>query len=63
MNRIKEILKEKGISQMWLSQKIYKSYCMVNAYVCNRKQPSLDLLYKITEVLEVDPKELLNNKK
>lgn len=48
---------------MWLSQKIYKSYCMVNAYVCNRKQPSLDLLYKITEVLEVDPKELLNNKK
>jgi hypothetical protein len=30
MNRIKEVLKEKGIKQIWLSDKLGKSYNMVN---------------------------------
>ena len=35
MNRIKELLKEKGIKQKWLTEKLGKSYNMVNAYVQN----------------------------
>lgn len=41
MNRIKEILEEKGIKQTWLAEKLNKSYNMINAYSQNRRQPSL----------------------
>lgn len=37
MNRIKEVLEERGIKQTWLVEKLGKSFCMVNAYVCNRR--------------------------
>ncbi len=30
MNRIKEVLEEKGIKQTWLAEKLDKSYNMVN---------------------------------
>ncbi len=35
MNRIKEVLEEKGIKQTWLAEKLGKSFSIVNAYVCN----------------------------
>lgn len=47
MNRIKEVLEEKNIKQVWLTEKLGKSYNMVNAYVKNRQQPRLEALYKI----------------
>lgn len=47
MNRIKEILKEKGISQTWLAEKMGKSYPTINEYARNVRQPSLEDLYKI----------------
>ncbi|MCD7964146.1 MAG: helix-turn-helix transcriptional regulator [Rikenellaceae bacterium] len=59
MNRIKVVLDEKGIKQMWLANKLGKSFSIVNAYVCNRRQPSLELLFEIAELLQVDPKELI----
>lgn len=63
MNKIKEVLEKKGIKQTWLSEQLNKSYNMVNAYVQNRRQPSLDDLYKIAEILDVDVKELLVSNK
>jgi len=59
MNRIKEVLEEKGIKQKWLAEKLDKSYNMVNSYVQNRKQPRLEVLYKIAEILQVNAKDLL----
>ena len=59
MNRIKEVLDEKGIKQIWLAEKLGESYNMVNAYVQNRKQPRLEILYKIAEILDVQVKALL----
>ncbi len=59
MNRIKEVLEEKGIKQTWLADKLGKSYNMVNAYVGNRRQPSLDLLNQIAEILDVDVRVLI----
>jgi len=35
---------------------------MVNAYVQNRQQPRLEVLFEITVILEVKPKELLKDK-
>lgn len=59
MNRIKEVLEEKGIKQKWLSEQLGKSYNMVNGYVQNRQQPRLEILYKIARILDVEVKELL----
>ena len=59
MNRIKEVLEEKGIKQTWLAEKLGKSYNMVNGYVQNRQQPRLEVLYEIARILEVNPKDLL----
>ncbi|MCG2647773.1 helix-turn-helix transcriptional regulator [Alloprevotella tannerae] len=63
MNRIKEVLEEKGIKQTWLAEKLGKSFSIVNAYVCNRRQPSLETLFQIAEILGVDVSYLLKYKK
>jgi transcriptional regulator with XRE-family HTH domain len=60
MNRIKEVLKEKGIKQVWLAEQLGKSYNMVNGYATNKRQPSIELLYRIAELIQVDAKELLH---
>ena len=59
MNRIKEVLEEKGIKQTWLAERLGKSLNIVNAYVCNRHQPSLELLFEIARLLQVDVKDLI----
>ena len=59
MNRIKEVLEEKGIKQKWLAEQLGKSYNMVNGYVQNRQQPRLEVLYKIAKIINVKPKDLL----
>lgn len=59
LNQIKEVLENKGISQTWLANRLGKSFSMVNAYVCNRRQPTLEILYQIAEILHVSVKDLL----
>lgn len=59
MNRIKEVLKEKGISQTWLSTQMGKSYNTINEYARNKRQPSLEDLYKIAKILKIKPTDLL----
>ena len=59
MNRIKKVLEEKGIKQIWLAGQLEKSYNMVNSYVQNRRQPSIECLYEIAEILNISVKELL----
>ena len=63
MNRIKDVLDQKGIKQKWLAERLGKSYNMVNSYAQNRRQPSLEDLYKIAEILDVEVKELLIERK
>ena len=61
-NRIKEVLAEKGIKQTWLAEKLGKSFCIVNAYVCNRRQPSLEVLFEIADILNIDVKDLIKDR-
>jgi len=63
MNRIKEVLADKGIKQTWLAEKLGKSYNMVNSYVQNRQQPRLEILNEIAEILDVDVRELIISNK
>lgn len=63
MNRIKEVLEEKGIKQVWLAEQLGKSYNIVNGYVQNRSQPSLEILSSIAKILNVNIKELIRDTK
>lgn len=58
----KEMLEEKCIKQTWLAEELGKSFYIVNTYVCNRRQPSLEVLFEIAKILRVDPKDLINYK-
>ena len=61
LNRIKDVLEEKGITQTWLAKQLDKSYNSVNAYVCNRAQPNLETLLQISTILNVDMKDLISD--
>ena len=63
MNRIKTVLEEQGLTQIWLAGKLNKSYNMVNSYAKNRRQPSIEILYRVAEILDVDISELLISNK
>ncbi|MGI6321876.1 MAG: helix-turn-helix domain-containing protein [Bacteroidales bacterium] len=63
MNRIKEVLRAQGRTQMWLSEKIGKSYIIVTNYCNNKKQPSIEVLKLIADVLDVDIRDLLEPSK
>lgn len=63
MNRIKEVLRAQGRTQMWLSEKIGKSYIIVTNYCNNKKQPSIEVLKIIADVLDVDIRDLLEPSK
>jgi transcriptional regulator with XRE-family HTH domain len=64
VNRIKDILEERKITQVLLGEKIGKSFETINAYCSNRRQPSLDILFKISIELDCSVKDLLvDNKK
>ena len=56
------MLEEKGIKQVWLAEKLRKSYNMLNSYVQKSTPPSLEMLFQIAEILEVDAKELIVSK-
>lgn len=63
LNKIKEALKTKRMSQKELSVRLGKSFNMVNLYVSNKVQPSIPTLYHIAEILDVDVRELLVSNK
>ena len=59
MNRIKSTLESKGIKQKWLAEQLGKSFAIVNEYCNNHRQPFIETLYKIAEILDVEIKDLL----
>ena len=59
MNRIKDVLKEQGRSQKWLSEQVGRSYIIVTNYCNNKSQPSLELLNVVADVLSIDVRELI----
>ena len=61
LEKIKEVLEERGLQQTGLADKLGKSFCIVNAYACNRRQPRLEVLFEIADILNVNPKELIES--
>ena len=59
INRIKEVLVIKGMSQKKLAEKMGKNPNTITSICNNKSQPHLKDLKRIAEILEVDIRELL----
>ena len=59
INRIKVVLVEKKRTARWLSQQMGVNPSTVSKWCTNSSQPDVASLLKITDLLEVDIKELL----
>lgn len=61
LNKIKDVLDSKGISQTWQAKQLGKSFSTVNCYARNKYQPDLETLLEISKILEVDLKDLITD--
>jgi putative transcriptional regulator len=59
INRIKEVLASLGKKQSWLADQIGYDEHTVSTWCRNVKQPKLEVLFKIAEVLDIEARELL----
>jgi putative transcriptional regulator len=59
MNRIKEVITQKGVSQREIARTLGLSANGVNIICQNKSQPNIDTLFKIARALNVQPSELL----
>jgi transcriptional regulator with XRE-family HTH domain len=61
LNVIKRVLEDQDKTQTWLAEKLDRDFVTVTRYVNNKRQPSLETLFDIAQILKVNPKELLNS--
>ena len=59
MNRLKVVLAEKNIQSKWISEQLGVSRATVSKWVNNSSQPSLEMVEKLSKILDVDYTELL----
>lgn len=60
LNLIKEVLEKQERTQTWLAEKLDKDFVTVTRYVNNKRQPTLETLFEIAQILKVSPRELIN---
>lgn len=63
INKIKEVLVRKGVSQKELAKELQKNEHTVSNWCINKAQPHLKELMRIAEFLDVDICDLLVSKK
>lgn len=63
LNRIKAVLVDKSKTNKWLAETLSKNEATVSRWCTNENQPSIETLYQIALVLDVDIRELLNKTK
>ena len=63
INRIKVVLVENGKTGKWLAEQVGKNEATVSRWCSNKMQPSLDMLVRIAELLDIETKELINTRK
>ena len=55
---LKRILKERGIKQTFIAEKMGVNVRKINDYACGRVSLKLDTAIKIADILDIDVKEL-----
>jgi putative transcriptional regulator len=63
MNKIGEVLKEKGLKQKWLAEQLGMSTVTISTFVNNRRQPKTKDLVRMCDILNVDLTQLIEIKK
>ena len=63
LNRIKAVLADKQKTYKWLAEQLGKSETTVSRWASNKIQPSLEQLFEIANVLDIDVKELIKASK
>ena len=64
INRLKAVLADVGQTNKWLAEQLGKDPVTVSKWCTNTTQPDLMTLYRISELLDVDIRDLLvSNKK
>jgi transcriptional regulator with XRE-family HTH domain len=58
-NRIKAVLAEQRETNLWLADKLDMSPNTVSKWCTNTMQPTVETLFRIAKVLNVDVRELL----
>lgn len=61
LNLIKDVLDSKGLTQAWLAGQLDVEFRTVNRYATNFRQPNLQTLFKIADILDVNVKQLINS--
>jgi transcriptional regulator with XRE-family HTH domain len=59
LNRLKAVLADAGRTNKWLAEQLGKDPVTVSKWCTNTTQPDLQTLSKISDLLEVDIRELL----
>ncbi|MBS7565647.1 helix-turn-helix transcriptional regulator [Mucilaginibacter sp. Bleaf8] len=58
-NRIKAVLAERGKTNIWLAEQLQRNKTTVSKWCTNDIQPTVESLFEIAKVLEVDVRQLL----
>jgi putative transcriptional regulator len=58
-NRIKIVLAEQRRTNKWLAEKLGKTETTVSRWCTNEMQPSLETLFHVSDVLNVNARELI----
>lgn len=61
INRLKVVLAEKKRTNKWLAEQLGKDQATVSKWCTNNAQPTLEMLLKIANALDIDVKELLHS--
>ena len=61
LNRLKVALVEHRKTSKWLAEKLGKSETTVSRWASNKSQPSVEQLFAIASILEMDVKDLLKS--
>ena len=59
INRLKIVLVEQGKTGKWLAGQLGKNEATISRWCSNTSQPSLEMLMKIAELLDVDSRDLI----
>ena len=59
LNRLRVIIAEKNLTNKWLSAQLGVGQATVSKWVRNNAQPNLEMLIKISKILNVDINELI----
>lgn len=61
LNRLKIVLVEKKRTGKWLAEVLKKNEATISRWCTNESQPSIETLFEIAKVLDIDVKDLLVN--